>query len=486
MADNEFDGLDRLIEDSLDNLPPDDIVDHVSAGKTAFDLIIAGLALSTITLNFLALNYILPMIGIVLLLLGLRRLRGENGWFMVCFVISAVRCVSVAAQCIVSSTIYNDIFTNSGAADATGWVNIALVFALIICLRRGILATQRRAQLEPHAGGATALIIWYAVVCALALASFDGLILVIGLIIGFILILRSLARLARELIDASYAVRSAPVRISDRALCVSIFALVIAGVICGYAFFRQLPMQWQPEQETQTSELRRELLNAGYPEAALRDLSDEDIALCEGFAAVSSDTETQELDKQQGGGKLTFTTVAVKLDRDGEHWRIFTHFEWSGADFRGTELIRIIPGYMRDGARLGWGPDGEITGRLLYDTDGRTVTAPYYSLIDSHSSYTDPFFGMTESLGILGSFSMPSQSEHQRGYVAYGTAIPANALDHSTEEYDVFALTSVAGFTHQYSIWQFPVKTAESVVRSGSVSFSECFANLWFIFLETH
>ena len=233
-------------------------------------------------------------------------------------------------------------------------------------------------------------------------------------------------------------------------------------------------------------ELRRELLNAGYPEAALRDLSDEDIALCEGFAAVSSDTETQELDKQQGGGKLTFTTVAVKLDRDGEHWRIFTHFEWSGADFRGTELIRIIPGYMRDGARLGWGPDGEITGRLLYDTDGKTVTAPYYSLIDSHSSYTDPFFGMTESLGILGSFSMPSQSEHQRGYVAYGTAIPASALDYSTEEYDGFALTSVAGFTHQYNIWQFPVKTAESVVRSGSISFSECFANLWSIFSETN
>ena len=46
MADNEFDGLDRLIEDSLDSLPPDDVVDHVSAGKTAFDLIIAGLALS--------------------------------------------------------------------------------------------------------------------------------------------------------------------------------------------------------------------------------------------------------------------------------------------------------------------------------------------------------------------------------------------------------------------------------------------------------
>ncbi len=91
MADNEFDGLDRLIEDSLDFIPPDDVVDHVSAGKTAFDLIIAGLALSTITLDILALGYILPLIGVVLLLLGFRRLRGENGWFKACYDVSAVR-----------------------------------------------------------------------------------------------------------------------------------------------------------------------------------------------------------------------------------------------------------------------------------------------------------------------------------------------------------------------------------------------------------
>ena len=116
MADNEFDGLDRLIEDSLEPLPPDDVVDCVSAGKTAFDLIIAGLALSTITLNFFALGYILPLIGVVLLLMGFRRLRGENGWFMACFAISAVRCVSVAAQCIIAATVYHSTFMTSGAS----------------------------------------------------------------------------------------------------------------------------------------------------------------------------------------------------------------------------------------------------------------------------------------------------------------------------------------------------------------------------------
>lgn len=466
MADNEFDGLDRLIEDSLDFLPPDDVVDHVSAGKTAFDLIIAGLALSTITLDILALGYILPLIGVVLLLLGFRRLRGENGWFKACFVISAVRCFSVAAQCIIAATVYHSTFMTTGAADITAQVSVILVFALIICLRKGILATQKRARLEPHAGGATALIIWYAVVCALALVKFEGLILVAGLVISFIFILRSLAKLARELDEASYAVHPSPVQVSDKALCITLFSLVIVGVVCGYVFLQRLPMQWQPEQETQTTELRRELLEAGYPERSLRDLSDKDVEMCRGFTAVCPN----DGDQFDNGSGVTLMTVAVKLDEPGTRYRIFTHFEWHDARSCGTELLRVMPYYMRYGARLDWSPDGEVTGRVLYDADGTTMVSPYYKLDGSGTgSISSSFFG-TSSIGILGSFSMPADSENQRGYIAYGTQSGATQTD---ELY----IASDANYVHQYSVLQFPVQTAEEFVGTGS--FSESFVTVW-------
>lgn len=466
MADNEFDGLDRLIEDSLDSLPPDDVVDHVSAGKTAFDLIIAGLALSTITLDILALGYILPLIGVVLLLLGFRRLRGENGWFKACFVISAVRCFSVAAQCIIAATVYHSTFMTTGAADITAQVSVILVFALIICLRKGILAAQKRARLEPHAGGATALIIWYAVVCALALVKFEGLILVAGLVISFIFILRSLVKLARELDEASYAVHPSPVQVSDKALCITLFSLVIVGVVCGYVFLQRLPMQWQPEQETQTTELRRELLEAGYPERSLRDLSDKDVEMCRGFTAVC----TNDGDQFDNGSGVTLMTVAVKLDEPGTRYRIFTHFEWHDARSCGTELLRVMPYYMRYGARLDWSPDGEVTGRVLYDADGTTMVSPYYKLDGSGTgSISSSFFG-TSSIGILGSFSMPADSENQRGYIAYGTQSGATQTD---ELY----IASDANYVHQYSVLQFPVQTAEEFVGTGS--FSESFVTVW-------
>ncbi len=468
MARDEFDGLDRLIEDSLDACPPEDVAYRVSAGKSAFDLILAGLALSTITLNFFALNYILPMLGVVLLLLGTRRLRGENGWFMACFAISVLRCVLAAAQCLIASTVYSDAFDGSGAADITAGVSAALVFALIICLRGGILETQRSAQLEPHAGRATALIVWYAAVSALTLVHAEGFILVTGLIICFILILRSLAKLAGELVDASYAVTPSPVRVSDRALCITIFSLVIAGVACGYIFFARYQMQWQTEPETQSSELRQALLDAGYPERALRDLSDEDVALCEGFTAVC----TNDGEQHDNGSGVTLMTVAVKLDAHGTRWRIFHHFEWLDAQPVGTELLRVIPAYADGAARY---PEGELTGRVLCSAGGETLSAPYYSLSGTNSS-VGTIIGMSEPLGILGSFSMPAHSERQRGYISYGTGS-------SAAEPDELSFTSGAGFVHLRSALQFPVRTAEGAARSGI--YGDCFVTVWNVFWPT-
>ena len=299
----------------------------------------------------------------------------------------------------------------------------------------------------------------------------EGFILVTGLIISFIFILRSLARLARELDEASYAVHPSPVLVSDRALCITVFSLVIVGMVCGYAFLQRFPMQWQPEPETQTVELRRELRAAGYPERALRDLSDKDVEMCRGFTAVY----TNDGDQFDNGSGVTVMTVAVRLDEPGTRYRIFTHFEWHDARSCGTELLRVIPYYMRYGSRLDWLPEGEVTGRVLYDADGTTMVSPYYKLDGSGTgSINSSFFG-TSALGILGSFSMPADSEHQRGYIAYGTRSGATQTD---ELY----IASDANYVHQYSVLQFPVQTAEEFVGTGS--FSESFVTVWDSFSE--
>ena len=61
--------LERLLAESLSAPPPDDILTEITPWRQAMNRTLAGLALSSITLNFLWLDTILPTIGMVLLLL---------------------------------------------------------------------------------------------------------------------------------------------------------------------------------------------------------------------------------------------------------------------------------------------------------------------------------------------------------------------------------------------------------------------------------
>ena len=72
--------LDHLLQASLPELPPAEIAQGVTPWRRAMGRILWGLALTSITLQFWNLQYLLPTIGLVLLMLGFRALRRENGW----------------------------------------------------------------------------------------------------------------------------------------------------------------------------------------------------------------------------------------------------------------------------------------------------------------------------------------------------------------------------------------------------------------------
>ena len=86
MTDRDF---DQLLYQGADQLPPKS-VEQTSPDpwRQALLLICWGIALTSITLNFLNLQYILPAVGAMLLCLGFRSLRRENGWFRQCYVLS--------------------------------------------------------------------------------------------------------------------------------------------------------------------------------------------------------------------------------------------------------------------------------------------------------------------------------------------------------------------------------------------------------------
>ena len=80
LNDAEF---DDILLDLTDAPPPPEVSDGLTPWRSAMSRIVWGIGWTTITVNLLWLNYLLPAVGMIMLLLGFRSLRRENRWFAV-------------------------------------------------------------------------------------------------------------------------------------------------------------------------------------------------------------------------------------------------------------------------------------------------------------------------------------------------------------------------------------------------------------------
>ena len=363
------DAFEALLAQSVAELPPEEIVADVTPWRRAMNRILFGMALCAITLNFLCLNYILPAVGTVLLLLGFRTLRRENRWLGGCFAVTVIRAVYFFATLVLNTTILQSAVFTPAVTTALTAVNAVLLLALYFCFWRGLLAVQKKAGLP-----------------------------------------------------------------------------------------------------AQTAAIRQQLLDLGFPEAVLNDLTPEDIAACDGALRVVAVTEdhpfnngrTVSYKESDGEGgvvsvldtvydvkELRLTGVGVQLPGAQETWRVYHHFLWTtDPGFYGTEAIQIRPAYRS--IPEGWSAVGDVTGRVLYDRDGQTFTASYHTLGRQTYTADSVFFGQRPNSDLFAAFSMPRHAEHARGYVAYTAAAVQSG----------YLLNSWCNYTHQQSLLQYPVVTA--------------------------
>mgnify|MGYP007060515907 CR=1 FL=1 len=226
------DAFEALLAQSVAELPPEEIVADVTPWRQAMERVLFGLALCMVILNLWCLNYILPAIGTVLLLLGFRTLRQENPWLRGGFV-----CAVLRAACVFPSLILNTTILPSDACkSAAAAVSAALMLALLLCFWQGLCAVRRKAGLPAQGGGAGALLAWYVLMCVLAAVHYMGWIVPIAMLVGYVCILRSLFRLSRALDEAGYAITPQPVRVTDR--CIALVLAAAAGYVSASAAHR--------------------------------------------------------------------------------------------------------------------------------------------------------------------------------------------------------------------------------------------------------
>lgn len=472
MTDADF---EAMLARSVPDTPPEEIVAEVTPWRRAMNRILFGMALCAITLNFLCLNYILPAIGTVLLLLGFRALRRENRWLGGCFAVTVIRAVYFFATLVLNTTILQSAVFTPAVTTALTAVNAVLLLTLYFCFWRGLLAVQKKAGLPAQTGGAGALLAWYVLICVLAAVHYMGWIVPIAMLVGYVCILRSLFRLSRALDEAGYAIAPQPVRVTDRCIALVLAAALGIGCTLGYLFGGSYRMDWQPadaSEQTQTAAIRQQLLDLGFPEAVLNDLTPEDIAACDGALRVVSVTEDHPFNdgrtvshkESDGEGgvvsvldtvydvrELRLTSVGVQLPGAQETWRVFHHFLWTtDPGFYGTEAIQIRPAYRS--IPEGWSAAGDVTGRVLYDRDGQTFAAPYASLGAQTFTANTILWGEQTNTDLFAAFSLPRHAEHARGYVAYSAAAVQSGC----------LLDSWINYTHQQSWLQYPAVTAQT------------------------
>ena len=463
MRDPDWESMDEqefeaLLEGSVTQPPPEQVVAEVTPWRLATKRILTGIALTSITLNFFWLNYLLPAIGMALMLLGFRALRRENRWLGLCFGITVFRAVYLYAGLILNSTIWFSLVSSSPVVYGLSVLNLALTYVQLLCLSGGFRAVQRKAGLPPHAGSAVALLIWYGITGLLAVLRYSGLILPLVMLVCYILILRSLWKLSKELDQAGYAIRHAPVRIEDGIVAVAITILLVGGCLLGWLLGSKYPMDWQaanPAEHSGVEEIKAQLLELGFPDDVLQDLTAEDIAACDGALRVVTDVHDHAVDNSEKE-PLRITGVAVELPGHRERWMIFHHFLWTAdPGFYGTESIQLWPAQHLS---KGWESAGALTGRVLYDKDGTTYTAPYYYLGQQTFTSESIFWGEQTSTDLFAAFSMPETGENYRGYVAY----PVSKLR------DGYIMDSWFNYTHQRTALQYPAMTAMEFQMSGA------------------
>ena len=452
------------------NINPTSVVSPSAPWRSSVEKIIGGMALSAITFSFLCLNYILPTIGMVLMIIGHRKLRKANGWLKMSWIVLAIWSILYACILFLGATIYFDTEIQSGILTSFLHIITAAKFIYLFCFWCGVASINRAEKTFVKATPMVVLLLWYTVVYLMALLEISSIVIVIALVVLFFVILTKIICMLDQMEEKRCVIPLSDCVLSDRVIGWMMIAVLGIGLTIGYCFFSKYEMEWSITDSIssrEVDEVKSNLIELGVPEKILDDLCEEDILACKSATQVFVDCEEhpvnkgREVKEQTGPSsyfistvydvkELAITNIAIKLDGAKEQWRIIHHFDWLiDPGYRGTEAIKLYPAYLKNDQ--GWTESSHISGQVLYDHSGSTYVAPYYSLGGETYVQETVFWGNQAEQAVFATFSFPKEGEHPRGYLSYEIE----------EVSDGWTIGSFIDYEYQRTWMQYPVMTAK-------------------------
>ena len=436
----------QMMREDASVLPPPE---KINPWQMAMTQVLWGFGLSTITLDLLYLDYILPALGAVLLVLGFRTLRRENRPLRWCYILSIAKLLVCAAGDVLAALPVK-------VELPVAYISTAVTLVLYICLWRGMVEVSRAAGAEkPAAPAAGAMALFYALLLPLALIGLQGWLLVLPILIVYAAILRNMWKLTRSLEDMGYAITAAPVRLPGWAVLWGSLALMLAAVLLAAFLGQRYPMDWQPRDDApQSAAIRQELLEKGFPERVLNDLTADEVAQLAGAAEVYVQEDTKwgrnsyrELTtdkwyddalpsnwrydsarKQEDGSYLytyrvydvpmcTVTYVTVMLPGAPQRCMFIQYIDVGGDYMSGfTHSVEAWPAWYSQSDQ--WSRGDYCGGRVLCDRGGQPMASDFYRLENTSVTY-DSLFGTSTNDSIIANWSWPRGGGNGRAYLMY-------------------------------------------------------------------
>lgn len=425
-----------------------------------------GLALITITLNFLGLDIILPAVGSALLWLGLRPLRPENGPFRFAYVCATLYAVLHLTNVVLQATPLDHWLvetvggkwnTSTGPVPLYTVLRAVLTQLVLVFAMGGLWQGLKRVFLQvgqkPRTAAAGGLVILKSLMIPMALIGLEGWLLVGPLLILWICLLVGLRKVSRSLEQAGYALKPVPMRFSGGlalGLWLGLHLLIIAALPLP---FSRLPTDIQtPVYRTTTSNspLRSELLELGFPEDILSRLDDSELARFEGAYGLKKEGyRNDKSDLPDGMPSIVTVEVPVRDEKYGFRTIYLAYLHWNPNEASGgyMEGIQIAQDYQGVTA---WTtqPDGVLKWQ---GSSGNAYTMPLDFWFDTDNAGTPCYYA---------NFSLPEDVSGPTEAFLFWEVTPTFPETVSLYNYSVTA-------AHRRSFWQYPYTLPSELLASG-------------------
>ena len=453
------DAFDRSLMEQVSQLPPDPrALEDYTPWQASIRKMMLGMALNAFRLEFFYLQYLLPLLGAVLLYLGCRSLRSSGPWFRLCWKLSALLLAAHMAVDILAATPVIPWVTDRPSLDyALAGIRAGFQFLLLFALRAGIrraFTTAGEDRPTDWLGrGLTAYLLCIAVALwsELSPAWEQGMIgisitnhwLYYGRPVLFIALeiylLRCILLQSEALAGRGYDIVPAPVRLPGSRFALAVFAAVLLAIPAALFASSRLPTLPTSAVAAPTAEAqaaRERLIGLGLPRQVAESLDEEELARYTGARQVISGKlmdgsgydpeqpapEGSSVSVRLGNGEAELSVWAIRL-ADGSV-RVLQFFRYTA-----LPSLRLQDQFSADPS--GYFHADDFAGGLLWDREGTAYAAQIpLQLAGGETAeevpewiawvYQDEFdtFGRRHFSPWF-NFSIPAGAEGLRGWLAY-------------------------------------------------------------------